>query len=115
MERFAFPVPQDTLARPIEAQGGQRIDLGIDFSDPCLECTETIERRDLACPQQFDDLAGGLLDQCVHVQTLHGRADLIPFAARWSTLLQSARISGKSFSGRPIMNAPATAKGLNQA
>ena len=39
------------IARPVEAQGGQRVDMGIDLADPRFQCIEQLASAQIACLQ----------------------------------------------------------------
>ena len=53
------------LARPVEAERHQRIDRGIDRSDPRLGVGENLARRYFAGTEKVDDRRGGLLKQAI--------------------------------------------------
>ena len=58
--------PPGMLSRPLEAQGGQRVDRPVNRADAGLGGVDELQRRDLAAFQQRHRLARGEFHKLVH-------------------------------------------------
>jgi hypothetical protein len=68
------------LARAVEAQDRQRVDLAVDLTDALLQHVEQLERRHFAGSKLVDDGACGLVNQILTRQLFRST---ILFAIPW--------------------------------
>ena len=61
------------VARAVEAERGQRVDLGIDLGDAAFQRVEQVERRDLSLAQEPNDLSRAFRNQTLLRQERHAR------------------------------------------